>query len=285
MHAQLLQRAGHLESRRPLLDHEQVEAAVPSLPIRFGDHQRPLAASAVGDEDLAAVDDELIAETARGGGDSGHVRTCVGLRDRERGDLLALDSRDQPAPLLLLGAEAKHRRRGHLGLHGDGHAQPTAPGPRHFLGKDHRAEVVAALAAVFGRVAQAQKTQLAEAPEYRVGEGLLLPLLQVGLDFFLEKLPDVQAELLVRVSEVHHRQRVYAAGEPGSAYGMIPGRTASVRSNTRWEIEFGLRYQEKAQEDAQAQAQEDAQEDTMGAAGARLAACSLIGYSRAPWAG
>src|SRR5438270_243238 len=118
--------------------------------------------------------------------------------------------------------------------------------------------------------------------EGRVGEGLLLPLLGVGLHLCLEELPDVQAELLVRVSEVHHRPRVYAAGERSSAYGMIPGRTASVRSNTRWEMEFGIGYQKKAQADAQAQAQEDPQEDAMGPAGPRLAGCPCRGHTRAP---
>src|SRR5256886_3250607 len=241
VHAQLLQRARDVKTLRPFLDHEQVEATVPSLAFRLGHHQRPVAPSAVGDEDLSAVDDELVAEAACRGGDSCHIRPGVRLGDGESGDLLASDRRDEPAPLLLLGAEAEDRRRRHLGLHRHGHAEAAAPGPRHLLRQDDRAEIVAPLATVFGRVAQAEKTKLAEPLEDRVGEGFFLPLLEVGLYLFFAERPDVHAELLVRVREVsHHRQRVYAAGEGGSAYGMIPGRTASVRTNTLWEMDWAL---------------------------------------------
>ena len=194
------------------------------FPIAFGHDQRPLAARPVGDEDLPAVDDELVPVAAGDRRDPRHVRARIRLGDRQGRDLLAPDRRHHPLPLLLLGAELEHRRRRHLGLHGDGHAEPAAAGASHLLGQHDRGEVVAALAAVLRRVAQAQEAELAEPPEDLVGEGLLLPLLEVRLDLLLQELADVQPQLLVGVGEVH-RLGVYAGNGRRSAYGMIRGRT------------------------------------------------------------
>jgi len=91
------------------------------------------------------------------------------------------------------------------GLHGDGHSQPSGASPRQLLGEHQRREVVAALAAVLRWVAQAQKTELPEALEDRVREGLFLPLIEVRLDFLFEEPADVQPELLVSVGEVHRQ--------------------------------------------------------------------------------
>src|SRR6266849_1200967 len=105
------------------------------------------------------------------------------------------------------------------------------------------------------------KAELPEPPEDRVWEGLLLPLLEVGLDLLVEEPSDVQPELLVGVGEVH---RAWSLGSNGrrAAYGMIPGPRAGRVSPFRKSIVsgswIGLGNQEAAQEDAQAQAQEDA---------------------------
>src|SRR6266513_3969317 len=186
MHAQLLQGPRDFETRRPLFDDEQVVARVPTLALVLGDNERPVTARTVGDEGLAPVDDELVPETPSHRRDARHVRARIGLGDRDRGNLLSTNGGRQPPPLLLLGAELEHRRGRHLGLYGDGHAQPAAAGSRQLLGEDERREVVAALAAVLRRVAQAQKTELPEAPEDRVWEGLFLPLVELRLDFLFE---------------------------------------------------------------------------------------------------
>src|ERR1700687_3130446 len=93
--------------------------------------------------------------------------------------------------------------RPHLGRDVDSHAEPAQAGPRHLLGEDDGREVVTALPAVFGRVAQAQEAELSEAFEDGVWKCLLLPLLEVGLDLGDKELPNVQPELLVGVGEVH----------------------------------------------------------------------------------
>src|SRR5260370_26259236 len=103
MHAQLLHGARDLESGGALLDDQKVVALVAALAIRLRDNQRPAAAGAAGDEYLPAVDDEVVALLPRGGGDAGHVGARVRLCDRERGDVLAADRRDDPFAFLLLG--------------------------------------------------------------------------------------------------------------------------------------------------------------------------------------
>ena len=50
---------------------------------------------------------------------------------------------------------------------------------RHLLGEHQVAVVVAALAAVLLGIREAEEAKLAHAPEHRVGEGRLLPLLRV----------------------------------------------------------------------------------------------------------
>src|SRR5207245_10525781 len=117
----------------------------------------------------------------------------------DRGNLLSTNGGRQPPRLLLLSAELEHRRARHLGLHAYGQSQPAAASPRQLLGEHQRREVVAALAAVLRWVAQAQKTELPEALEDRVREGLFLPLIEVRLDFLFEEPADVQPELLVSV--------------------------------------------------------------------------------------
>src|SRR5205814_6397892 len=89
MHAELLQRPRDLEAGGALLDQKQVEAGVPPLSLALGDDQRPVAAGAVRDDDLATVDDALIAETLGDGCDAGHVGARVWLCDSQRGYLLA----------------------------------------------------------------------------------------------------------------------------------------------------------------------------------------------------
>ena len=203
VHAELLQRARDLEALGPFLDDQQVVAGVSTVAFDLGHDERPLTAGSVRDEDLSTIDDELVAVSLRGGRDSRDVRSGVRFGDGDGGDVLSADGGRQPAPLLLLGPELEHRRGRHLRLDGDRHAQAAGRGFRHLLGQHDGREVVAALSAELLRVPQAEETELAHPLEDRVGEGLLLPLLEVRLHLFLQELADVEAELFVRVGEVH----------------------------------------------------------------------------------
>src|SRR5260370_41821332 len=109
MHPELLERAGDLESGGALLDDEQVVALVAALAVGLGDDERPVAAGAARDEDLPAVDDEVVAVALRDRRDPGDVAAGIGLGDRQGRDVLSSDRRDQRFALLVLGPEFEDR--------------------------------------------------------------------------------------------------------------------------------------------------------------------------------
>src|SRR5258708_2079624 len=181
MHAQLLELSGYLKTLGSLLDHQQVVAFVPALPARLGDDQGPVTPGTVGDEDFAAVDDELVSVALRHRRDARHVAACVRLGDRDRGDLFAADGGGQPAAFLVVSPELEDGRRRHLGLDRNRHAQTARPSPAQLFRKHDRREIVATLPAVLGWVLQAEEAKLPKTPENLVRECLLLPLLEVRL--------------------------------------------------------------------------------------------------------
>ena len=121
------------------------------------------ARGAVGDERLRAVDHVLVAVADRGGADAGDVGAGARLGDPEAADLLALDPGHEVALLLLLGAEQVDRRQDHVGLDREAHVGAARAGVAHALGADQRVVVVAALAAVLLREAEAEEAELAGA--------------------------------------------------------------------------------------------------------------------------
>jgi len=64
---------------------------------------------------------------------------------------------------------------------------------------------IGALTAILGRVAEPEQAELSEALHDGVREGGLLPFLEVWHHLSLQEAPDMEAELLVRVREVHPR--------------------------------------------------------------------------------
>ena len=120
-----------------------------------GDQHARIRASTVGDEHLAAVDHVTVAVAARRRLDVRHVRARSWLRYPEAEDLLALDRRNQVPAHLLFGTELKDRRRGHLGLDGNAHADAPGAGASHLLRHDDRVAPVPSLAPVLDGVAHA----------------------------------------------------------------------------------------------------------------------------------
>jgi hypothetical protein len=116
-------------------------------------------------------------------------------------DLLAPDRGHEVGLLLLLGAEQVHRGRGHVGVHRDAHGQAAGLRVHDLLGQHEVGVVVAALAAVLLGVGEPEEAQLAHAPEHRVGERRLLPLLRVGGQLLDRERADRLAQLLVLVAE------------------------------------------------------------------------------------
>jgi hypothetical protein len=113
-------------------------------------------------------------------------------------------------------------------LDGDAHRQAAALGVDDLLGEHERGEVVAALAAVFLRLVEAEEAQLAHAGEHPVGEGRLLPLVLVGGEFLDHEVADGLPQLLVLVGE----DEVTALGGEVRLQGLGGGR-AHVRTVSR----------------------------------------------------
>src|SRR5690606_20388888 len=120
----------------------------------------------------------------------------------ERGDLLALDRRDEEALLLLLGAELPDRRRRDPDVGADPRRDAPRAAARQLLDEDRVVDVVAALAAVLLRVLEAEVAELGAAAEDVVGKpALLLPLGGVGAELVRDEAADRLAELLVLLRE------------------------------------------------------------------------------------
>ena len=77
--------------------------------------------------------------------------------------------------------------------HGDGEAAEA--GTAEFFRQHRRAEIVHLRAAIFGRIAQSQETQLAHLVQHLARHAALaFPGLAMGLDFF----PDEPADLIAQ---------------------------------------------------------------------------------------
>jgi hypothetical protein len=109
----------------------------------------------------------------------------------------------------LVAAEACQRRRGHVGLHADGHRHAAAVAFAQRLGHHHRvAEVEPGTAELLG-VLQAQQAQVAQLLEDLVAGELLgrFPLGHEGVDLLAHELDDRVADLAVLGGELHGLSR------------------------------------------------------------------------------
>src|SRR4051794_31851046 len=83
---------------------------VAALRARLAGADEKVGPHPVGDEGLGAVDDVIAVLAPCHGADAGDVGASAWLGDPKGPDLLALDSGDDPALALLLGAEVEDRR-------------------------------------------------------------------------------------------------------------------------------------------------------------------------------
>ena len=162
-----------------------------------------VGADAVGDEGLGSVDEVAAVDPLRGGGDAGDIGAGSRLGDAEGADLLAGDPRDQPALLLLVGAEVEDRRHRdrNVGVEPGGDAAGAA-GAGQLLDPDRVVQVGAALAAVLLGELEAEETELGAAPVELTGEfPRLLPLVDVRRDLLADEAADGLPQLLVLLAE------------------------------------------------------------------------------------
>ncbi|MNQ68988.1 hypothetical protein D3C85_835640 [compost metagenome] len=137
------------------LDHDQAHALGAGGRIGLAHQQHHVAAQAVADEDLAAVDDVVVAVAHGGGADRLHVGAAARLGDAHRQDLLAAADAGQPLLLLRFGAQAHDVRRNDVGVQREPRARHTRT--VHLFEHDRRMAEIAATAAVLGRHRHAQQ--------------------------------------------------------------------------------------------------------------------------------
>ena len=87
------------------VDQEQRDPLVPGVGVGLGDEDAEVGARAVGDEELRARDQVVVAVADRLGPDPGDVGDGIRLGDTEAADILALDAGDEIALFLLVRSE------------------------------------------------------------------------------------------------------------------------------------------------------------------------------------
>jgi len=148
--------------------------------IGFGD-------AAVGDENLAAVQDKVVALAHGRGFLGGRVRARAGLGQGEAADFLARGQIRHIFFLLRLSAEGQDGVQAGRCVHGINGGMAGAHGRDFFNGDDIGQVVAAAAAQFFGRE-QAEKSQFAHALDRGGGEFLFaVNFRRDGQDFFLRE--------------------------------------------------------------------------------------------------
>ena len=185
------------EAGRALLDHEhrdllrgpRVGRGLRRDEINVGMH-------AVGDEHLRAVEHVMVAVAPRA------WCGCAFTSEPASGSVTATAVMARPATIsgiqrafCAARAGIRHVHRGHVGVHQDGDRGAREGRAAELLGEHDRAERVHLGAAVFGRIADAEKAKLAHAAQHLARDvALLLPLQAVRLDLGLDEAADLRAQ-------------------------------------------------------------------------------------------
>ena len=187
-----------LKALPALLHDEGGDAA--GADVRRGDGENHIGVrlGRVGDEDLAAVEQVVVALVQRRGLRAAGVRPGVRLGEAEGAQLFASCQRHEILLLLLLRAVGEDGPRAQRHVGGEDHAC-AAIHTGQLLHRHGVAENVKARAAVFLGEWQPQPAQLSHLLNSLVGK-LVVLIQQEGkrLDLLLRKGPDLGAQLLVR---------------------------------------------------------------------------------------
>jgi hypothetical protein len=156
----LLLMAADLQAVGLSVDHEEAEALVWVL-ARAGGDDVLARVRAVGDEDLGAVDDVVVALTACARLQAGQVGAGAGLRHREGAQLVAACERRKELLLLVRRRGPQDGRGRDAGVHGHGDARRRAA-VGDLLEPQAVGDLVDPGAAVLGRDQGAQEAQWLE---------------------------------------------------------------------------------------------------------------------------
>ena len=175
--------------------------------VRRGDREYHIGIrlGRVGNENLAAVEQVVVALVDRGRLRAARIRAGVGLGQAERADLFALCQRDQVFLLLLLGAERENWPRAERHMGGQDNARAAVYARKLFNG-DRVAQHIQPGAAVFFRIGQPHIAELAHLFYRFRGESVFFVHEEsLRLDLALRKSADLSAQFFVRIggSEQH----------------------------------------------------------------------------------
>ena len=187
---------GHGDAGRRSLDDEQRNAAA-ALGVRIGARgdDQDVAINGIGDEHLRAVDHPAIAVAAGARLQPGNVGAGIGLGHRDRADRLAADDRGQIFLLLLRRAAQRDVDRRHVGMHQHRRGEAAEGRTPEFLRPHHRRQRPHVGAAIFGRMAHAEKAERAHAAVDLARDfAVALPLLAMRHDFLLDEAADLLAQ-------------------------------------------------------------------------------------------
>jgi hypothetical protein len=93
---------------------------------RISQHAHPVRLGAIGNPHFRSVDDVVIAVTNGFSPDRGDIRPRLVLGNSDTSDAVAADRRGEEFASQSIGTEPRKRRRRHVGLHPDRHADAEA---------------------------------------------------------------------------------------------------------------------------------------------------------------
>ena len=189
MDAQLILGLADGESGEALLDDESGDAVVALALVGHREDDERVCIAAVGDEDLSAVQEPVVAHVDSLGLLSGCVGTRVGFGQTESAELLAGEQVGQVLCLLLVSAVVEDRPAAQGSVSRDDNSSGCADSGE-FFHSDRIRDVVGAGAAVFSGERNAHHTELSHLFDIFLGESVfLIDVSSDGFDFGKGKFP------------------------------------------------------------------------------------------------
>ena len=189
MDAQLILGLADGESGEALLDDESGDAVVTLALVGHREDDERVCIAAVGDEDLSAVQEPVVAHVDSLGLLSGCVGTRVGLGQTESAKLAAGEQVGQVLLLLFFCTEVEDRPAAQRSVSRDDNAGGCA-NSGEFFHSDRIRDVVGTCSAVFSGEGNAHHTELSHLFDIFLGESVfLIDVSSDGFDFGKGKLP------------------------------------------------------------------------------------------------
>ena len=200
----LVELARDFESRRAFLDQIHRDALRGlAARIALGGDAIEIAIDAVGDEGLGAVEHNVVAIMPRRGADGFHIGARARLGDADGDNFFAGDDVRHVFVFLRLRSAVEDVHRRHVGMHQHGDRKAGKGRAAEFFREHDGRERIHLRAAIFGRVTDAEKAELAHArQDFARHEALLLPCRSLGLHFRVDEAAHLIAQHVVFFAEI-----------------------------------------------------------------------------------